>query len=126
MAEVNRPLLIPDFIQGDLCDCSYCGGEVRATEGSKAVLGFGACIGHAGVERRPDGLKDEEGGEVCLEEHVDVRPGGESATIVKIPIYRIGYIRDAGRDAVLNVTPGGQIAHVIEARQVGDVLLVNR
>jgi hypothetical protein len=62
--QMHPPLLIPDCLDRFTGDCRQGRGDVRLAHGGKAILGFGADVGIAGVQWRLDGVQRQVGDEV--------------------------------------------------------------
>src|SRR5580704_5287045 len=110
---MHIPLLIPDCVQS-LCSHGGNGGsEVGRSEGAKTVFCFGANIRVAGIQRRGSQPgKDEKGGEITLEQDVDVGIGGEIPTVAAVAQLRIDLVAQTGVHTILNVEPGGEVGAV--------------
>src|ERR1044071_75515 len=100
-ASMHKPLLIPDDFQSSSRDFTQERRDVWATKRAESDLAWIVVIGVAIVERRPRSGKNQEGLEVRLEQHVDMYPLTDIATIAHVArqwIESIGRLRNASLD----------------------------
>src|SRR6185503_3283031 len=109
---MHEPLLKPDCLQRAGCHFTQQGSDVWATKSTKTILRGVAVVGVAFIERRAESGKNQEAVKVSLEEHIDVYPLPNVASISHIT--RRG-IEAVGRlvEAALNREPGVEVSHVI-------------
>src|SRR5206468_6962826 len=102
------------------------GRDIRSAKGAEAVLLGGVDVRIARVPRRPKRAEHQVSHEISLKKHVDVSERAEPATVMEITSLRIKLERRSGVDAILDLLESRRVGHVIDVRQGGDHLLVDR
>src|SRR5262249_11727306 len=126
MPQVDPPFLIPDAVQRMAGGCREGGRNIRSTESPETILFVSAHVRVPRVPRRPKRAEHQESHEISLESLVDVSVRAEPATVMEIAKLRIKLERRSGSDAILDLLVSRRVGHVIDVRQKGDHLLVER
>src|SRR5437867_6213694 len=126
MPQVNPPFLIPDAVQRIAGGGREGDRNIRSTESPETILFLSAHVRVPRVPRRAKRAEQQESHEISLEKHVDVGERAEPATVMEITKLRIKLERRPGIDAILYLLVNRRVGHVIDVRQEGDHLLVER
>src|SRR5437588_9882163 len=84
-SQVQQPFLPPDLLQRSGRRFTHRSRHIRPTEGAEAVLGSGTYVGRTRIWRSLEGAKHQQGDKISLVQHVVVRPGGETTTVMQVP-----------------------------------------
>src|SRR5688500_10984437 len=89
---------------------------MRPAKGSESELRRRIGVGIARVKRDPLAGEDEKSLKISLEQHVDMAPFAKIAAISHVAKRRVGRAACRGCGTSLERQPGGEIGHVVDAR----------
>ena len=120
LTQVDNPLVEPGGFQCPRCHLrerphSVYRASLRAAKGAEAMLGSRVDIGVAGVDRRADARKHQDGGKVRLMECVHVRVSSQVAAHAHVAVYRIELQAGRRRESALNILVLDRIGEVVRA-----------
>src|SRR3954469_13220399 len=109
MDQMYKPFLVPHTMERFRGNFPGTGGEIRAPERVKPILRSRCTVRISRIDRNLRATHHQEGGEVCLVQHIIMGIRREPSAVVQITPNGIILQTLPGADSILDLEKGGRI-----------------